>query len=713
MTRLPTLLLLAATAAATTTLPAQLHLPCGPTGTAHITADGLHITPDTTHNNHPHLTFTAISARRGNHNLLTLPSKTPPHRHAHRVHIAHSADIVERFEPHPTGVEISWTFASRPEGDGDLSIHYTIQGATAAAGNTHGVAFTLPSGQHIRVGAVTGVDADGDTCAGELHFTDDTLTMSLPASFVDAATYPLVLDPLVGTTLTIDATTPAGLLSPDAAYDASIDRVTVAHLRRYGPSDTRVRASTIAPGGWISGIHTLGSQGTAYDPQIANLGSGDRWGVVWTDATHGAGRLCFEVVYQWGTYAFTVLENGFPGRFQSADIGAEVDAPLGSGRGFVVVYEDNQLNAIRTRRVWFDANNNVQVSQPITLWADGPLATFHAPAISRAAGADGRLIVVAQQQSPLAALPAIVGRVVSTDLATLGPPRVVFSAIDRSASAPDVDGYAGRGIAACQFASTTTPANGVWFAPVWVAADGQSLEVGDEHTVGATATTNAELPAVGYAPGKSWIGYRFQEPASTPASGLRVMGVDANTCVDCSDTTSLSIRQTYFADLDICVATPTSGGATARDDAVAVVVNHYMAGYDLDSTANGGGIANLGGGCGGGGAQSFSANPSIGRNRFACTLSGLPPTALLTVFNLAPLGGSLGCGPCTWTPFSFTVALPLIGGGAEVAFAIPCQPGLIGVAMETQWTSLDPSQAPCPFASGFVLSDRSLLTFGQ
>ena len=46
-------------------------------------------------------------------------------------------------------------------------------------------------------------------------------------------------------------------------------------------------------------------------------------------------------------------------------------------------------------------------------------------------------------------------------------------------------------------------------------------------------------------------------------------------------------------------------------------------------------------------------------------------------------------------------------------YTVPCRPALVGAQFQTQWTTLDPSQAPCGLYPSFAISDRYLHTIGQ
>jgi hypothetical protein len=135
-------------------------------------------------------------------------------------------------------------------------------------------------------------------------------------------------------------------------------------------------------------------------------------------------------------------------------------------------------------------------------------------------------------------------------------------------------------------------------------------------------------------------------------------------------------------------------------------------GQHLRTHGFGGSIQNVGGGCGSGGTTVFGGSPAIGVAGFRCLLVAPPPGAVATIFNFSVPTTTIPCGSCVWTPFSVTSTPPL-AGPYVVEFTIPCVASLVGSMFETQWTTIDPSQAPCPQFPGIVLSDRNVLTIGQ
>jgi hypothetical protein len=127
----------------------------------------------------------------------------------------------EHFDLSAEGLELSYVFENPLPGSGDLTVRLGVESSLTAPAGTFGEeGLVFRRGRTvIEVGAVLGIDADGNTCPGELHFDGDELALVLPAEFVDGASYPLVLDPIVRPPVRIRTTTNDSL--PDVAYDES------------------------------------------------------------------------------------------------------------------------------------------------------------------------------------------------------------------------------------------------------------------------------------------------------------------------------------------------------------------------------------------------------------------------------------------------------------------------------------------------------------
>jgi hypothetical protein len=109
-----------------------------------------------------------------------------------------SPSIRERYELRDTGMEQSFVFDTLP-GRGDLVVRCRLGGLgeLAAPAADGGLDFVRDGQRLVHMGTVTGIDRNGVRAHGAIRRDGDFVELSLPASFVDRAALPLVLDPFV------------------------------------------------------------------------------------------------------------------------------------------------------------------------------------------------------------------------------------------------------------------------------------------------------------------------------------------------------------------------------------------------------------------------------------------------------------------------------------------------------------------------------------
>ncbi|MEO6594246.1 MAG: hypothetical protein ABIP94_05790 [Planctomycetota bacterium] len=661
-----------------------------------------------------HLALVPTAVRRGEVPVAGLPSSNAPTADACLATYTHAPGVEERYDVRPEGVELSWRFAQPLAGSGDLVVRYAVDSSLGAP-RTDGRTLVF-AGEHggVRVGGVTGLDARGRSVDGGLQWIDGGLEMSLPASFVATATYPIVLDPLIGTIVSISSGLTYADGAPDAAYDATTNRFLVVWQRTFSASNVDVRGQLVTAGGSLVGTTIFfGSAGVASPPRVANLGVRDRFGVVWTQLVGSTSTVELQTV-EAGNGALTfsaIVATSTTSQFQSADIGSQCEAPIGTSRGFVIIYEDNDVDAIRARRYWFNAADTLLASSAFSVFTDVLLgSTYVQPAIARTASDDGRLLVVARRKSTLFTNSYIEGAAINAGNNTVSATGTIASSSANELFLPDVDGYASRWVVAWERSGMSAVYDAVRVAPVFLDG-GTGLLTGTFATFGGSLLTRASAPTVGYTPGRTWLGYQNVSTLPSTSTTLRVAAIDSGSCANCNDPFIVP-----FPDgTRIVVATMTSGGLTTGEDALAVYHDTFddVNAQLLRNYGTSGGYSNLGGACGASGFQSFSHSPGIGSSGLRNTLAGLPATTLAAIFNFSPPTTTSACGPCVWTPFSVTLSPPILSGTATVEFGIPCLASLVGQQFETQWTTIDFSQAPCPFFPGLTNSNRLLMTIGQ
>lgn len=166
-----------------------------------------------------------------------------PARHAatYRYEYRYRA-FVEAYDVLRGGVEQTFVFARRPEGDGDLEIAGRLCTDLGTEPRTprHGeLVFTDRDGRAlVRYGAAFAVDADGRRTPLAVGYREGTVRLRVPAAVLRNAVYPLVIDPLLS---------PIELASdvsyrPDLVYDESAQQYMAVYARANALDDDDVFA---------------------------------------------------------------------------------------------------------------------------------------------------------------------------------------------------------------------------------------------------------------------------------------------------------------------------------------------------------------------------------------------------------------------------------------------------------------------------------------
>ncbi|MCA8950737.1 MAG: hypothetical protein KDE27_14640 [Planctomycetes bacterium] len=185
--------------------------------------------------------------------------------------------VVEAYDVRADGLEQTFVIATRPAGVGDLVIRGDVATelvADARAGEHAAVDFRDADGNAIvRYGAATAVDAAGDRQPMTTAFGDGILTLRLDAAWLAAASYPIVVDPLLGNIFSVtdtDVVEQVDLLRDDVGAQGNNWRVAVRWaaandadigLRRFdddGTGNTLVYSDTTAA--WSTPDCSIGLQ---------------------------------------------------------------------------------------------------------------------------------------------------------------------------------------------------------------------------------------------------------------------------------------------------------------------------------------------------------------------------------------------------------------------------------------------------------------------
>jgi hypothetical protein len=660
------------------------------------------------------VTWRFVSASRGETPVVGA-GDVEPEASSRRV-VYRRPGVVERYDVREDGIEQSFVFAKRPAGSGDLVVRLAVQAAVAGRSTADGgCEFVLDGVGGVRFGAVTGIDADGNRCRGGVVLRGSVLELSLPAAFVDAASYPMVLDPLVGAALLgPNASNDDNL--PDAAYDATTDTWLVVWTRGSSTANQGIRATRVSGAGALLGSLILvsgsGSVGVKVAPRVANVAQRDRFLVVWQDA---------------------------PTIFTQIDIvGRSVDAASGSMSGIVPIAAtpndefdacisgDSTGSDDEAIVVWRESDVGIKACT-VTLPAAGDPAAAGAifvvnslnvsdPCISRSGGSVGRH-VIAWRESNAVVPSEIFARAFTRNLAALGsgPTQLTFSGANDRRPAVDGDGDS--------------------FLVVWVTGDPGDIRgrrilasssgltpATNDIAVEADAGQDENRPDIAYLGRNRWCvvwseaGTNFGSTVAGTIVDEGVFRIGLELSFSGLNRTTNHVRETTPR-----VCGEFAGDWSAGSDQGMVVFGEgeVLPPFESDIIAQriealgpGGSVTTTGPSCGLGGTAGTAGPFALGNDDFQFTLTGADPSAVLCFFALGFPSASSSCGACQFMQPVITELRPFAAGSASRPFPAPAAPAFLGIGLEAQWVTLLGASSPCPTVPGLAASSRIVVTLG-
>jgi hypothetical protein len=660
-----------------------------------------------------HLTLRAEAVLRADETVLTPPGVLPAQDERTAIY-RHAPGCDERYEVRPDGVALSWRFEARPAGHGDLVVRYRYD-TTLGRPSRVGDSFEL-NGPHggVRVGGVTGIAADGRRVAGNLRWEGEHLELSLPASFVDTATYPLVLDPLIGPIVPVSFSLNFAEFDPDVAH-SEIGYWLVVWRRDLSASTQPVRGQRINVDGTLRGSTLFfSSSGAASAPRVSSNREYGGFGVVWTQTASGTHSVQFQSLPAYDVpqlptpILLTTIASNTTDAYPSAVIGSDMDSIADPGsEGYLVVWEDDATNTIRRRAVRITLGGAVQMTLPLAIWTNGALGPFYEqPAISRHAVGTNRMLVVARRRPSPIGGSAIVGQFVDSLGIPIGATATIASSTTNDLFAPAVDGHGNRWIVAWERRGTAPS-----FDSVRVVSTDSAFILGSVAIFGGAATNQASAPTVCYAPSRTWLGYQRITALPTPTTTLQLAALRSDTCTSCNDglTVSFPSGPRIVAAREPLkpnsVNAPPRLGFVVFDDSILDI-----GGQRITDAGNGTAVVQ-GSACGNTGSIVQATPPNIGQDY----IEDRSFTGTVAFFNLTPVLPTNLCGTCEFAPLGTVVEAPPFAFWRRVRFVIPCEPSLVGEQMLTQWLVFDLGAAstPCPGFPGLYGSERRLLTIGN
>lgn len=612
----------------------------------------------------------------------------------------HRGEVIERYDVRPDGVELSYVFAERPAGEGDLVVRSDVTTpAMASPTGDGGYRFVDPRWGGVQLGAVTGIAADGERCAGTMQFADGVLSLTLPASFVADAAYPLVLDPLIGTAFPVAL--PIADSNVEVAYEGVTNNYLVVWQRGVAGSAREIYGQRFTSAGAPNGAPFAIAGGALVDPTnptvCATSAQGGRFVVAWQEAI----MFSSTVEVRGRTVSASTGAMGAASTWSSGT--PRTNPVLGGGPGAAsantVLAWRRPGVGVEMRRVAVAAAGAVSLGSISTAISTAN-AIQSGPQMTKVRSGSG--VGVVTVETSVGSNSTLTVRAFDGNGAPLGsqlPTVVAFAGAVRHAVATN-----GTGFLLAYTQGNVQQAQLTW--------NGASLAAGTPQVLLSGATVR-DL-ALG------WLGDRYlcvwEEDVLGVIHGVRGMTVKQNGTI-CSAPFILpvgaNVSQTAPA-----IASEAEGGDAGDTCLFAWTEISYSSlttgvfGQRFEAMA---GLppVQLSPGCSGGGSLTANGPFALGNESFAFLLNGGDPTAPFAVLGLTDGSTTpVTCG-CTFTQSLATMLALPTAGSAQMPFALPCNPTLVGFQLEVQWFLVGGTVSPCGLVQGFTGSNRLRFTVAE
>ncbi|MEM7201364.1 MAG: hypothetical protein AAF628_13930 [Planctomycetota bacterium] len=652
-------------------------------------------------------------ARRGKA-ILASAVPTDVHRVDRTAYYDRAPGARERWDVRTEGLELGYEFATPPAGTGDLVVRLRLQTDLVLASRvdeTTGAFYHAEGIGGVRVGGVTGIDARGRRVAGALRAHADSLELVLPSAFVDTATYPLLLDPLIGTDWVV-AGTSFDEGNPDVAYEVTDDHYLFVWQHHFSSSDVSVRGQLVDELGNLVGgpLVIRDNTNVALEPTVAAANGADRFIVAWQEGA--------SIFGPWDIMAASVdAATGAvsPAATVAATSANEVrpdasgDRRGGQPWGFVTWEVDGA--GIRVAKV--DAtgpgapilDSTVSLSsagQKPAITKSGGEAGFHCvvwdvPLVGIRAAAFDRDLVVPQTDHPVVTLASVPGgaAVDGTGSEFL----VVWDQLEPSTTIGLRDIY-------CQK----------------LLFDGATFSNGAGPTaVSAEQNRDERDPAVGFLQFKWAVAWGDAQAPGDPslAYDIAVLMLDLTTCAPCGYEWTVAGTGLLF-DGNVEIGAARAGGGSGGDKAMIALMsgerappfNTEVRAQLIEAVGAGGGATTQGGECGVPAASSLNGKLALGNSSFAFTLNGAEPGVTTALFALGAEGSTFPCGGCQALIPMVSVPVPVTNGSAVLPVPLGCNLSLVGGRFAFQWWTVGTSASPCSLLPTVSFTDLRVGTVG-
>ena len=623
------------------------------------------------------------------------------------------AEVAERYDVLAEGIEQSFAIDRLPRGVGDLVIRVAVSTDFVIEPSGAGLRLTLPGLGHLRVGGVTAIDARGRRVAGTIAHVDGALHLTVPASFVDSAVLPLVIDPLIGANFSLSAGSASFVdTHPDVAFDAASGVYLVVFERVYSATDHDVHGQRVSENGSLVGSRILIQNASGNDSQqvrVANIATTGDFAVVWHDVNNNEIRAR---IVEAATGALNsangelVVASG--GSYLAPDVGGETS----SEDDAIVVWTEvgATSRAVKAAQIQAGAENVIDTT---TLYSSGTWLP-QGPVISNGNGETGNHMVVYQVNGLIDG--DVRGVVIDRNITILDSTVPAFtgplSPLFDDQKQPSVDGDGKSWVVAWATAEPSNPSlyDVVCRSHVFDAGAGVVAAVSDIMPITVQASDDEFAPTVVWTGGQTLVAWSDVDGG---VINTYMKSVDPFSCDACESGTQFALAVNTGNDFRFSGAGEASGGRNGGSGALLVWQNDDPAASG-DADVYGrlwegvdGDVQNIGGGCGEAAGQAYASCALNGNAGFSLRLSSNVPTtpAILVISRQL---GDIPCGPCSLRPDPYAgwVSATTTDSNAMATFnaAIPAGPALTGIDFYAQWIVSEPLNPGC-YLFGSDLTD--------
>ncbi|MBK8097782.1 MAG: hypothetical protein IPK26_11785 [Planctomycetes bacterium] len=625
------------------------------------------------------------------------PVPAPERRHdALRVEYVRR-ECVERYDVTPQGLEQSFVFTSLPAGSGDLHVRVRFGTELQPIQDHLGWRFELPGVGGLRLGGVTGIDAGGKRATGSVEVRGDIVDLSLPASFVDGASLPLVLDPLIGSVFNA-FTSDLDDGDPDVAYDVTNDVYLVVFERTFSATDIDIHGQRVSGAGTLVGGRVFIENGLTneFDGAVANVNLRDHFVVAYYRAgdimarsvNAATGAVTAEIAVASGTDTQT-----------QCDIGGEATT---SDDDALCVWWNSTASAIEAAQITVAADGTLSWWDPTTIYASTTLPGRY-PRISKGGGDTGNHAIAFEKVYSATDVDPYV-TLVNRELTILDDARAMDSGVNY-ARLPDVDGDGRHWVVAWELEESAFPGmqDILCRSLTWNPA----ATTGNQGALGSSITTiTADANDDEYAASVTWVGgstlVGWTDNDGT-AYNAYFRSIDPFTCLACESTGQYWLAGGFAWDYFLKGCSQASGGGD-EDEALLVIETNDNGGTGTSSIqaqrwqSVDGTLAELASACGLDAGDIYLTCARSGNAGFSARLaSDLASTTAALIVSRDYLG--MPCGSCRLIPdpYSGFVFLTTTGSNGQAALdaALPASAAIVGLSFYAQWLVAEPVSPGC------------------